>query len=153
MNRYTQRPVRFLEVIQQDDWQIKIYLMSTKDTSVDEQTIQLAKSQLPTWLLNANNYPLETYNIATLILHQGKEGCFAIINWWIDENMMQNHVYLATNEHPTEFVIYSDKGIITCVWEMAILWYERNMWIKYVLKRPKKPDFKMYLNKHLNSFV
>ena len=49
MNRYTQRPVRFLEVFQQDDWQIKIYLMSTKDTSVDEQTnIQQSLLYIPT---------------------------------------------------------------------------------------------------------
>ncbi len=152
-NKYQQRPVRFLEIYQQDDWQIKIYLISTKETFVNSKTIELAKQLLPLWLSNKDNYALDTYNIATLILHQGKEGCFAIINWWIDENMLQNHVYLATNEHPSEFAIYSDKGIITCVWEMAILWFERNLWIKYVMKKPKNPDFKTYLSKHLNADI
>ena len=87
-------------------------------------------------------YGLETYGIATLIIHKGKEGCFAIINWWIDENMLQNHVYLARNETPDDFAVYSDKGIMTCVWEMAVLWYEH-----------KQPDVESYLNKHLNADV
>ena len=125
--------------------------MSTKDTSVDEQTIQLAKSQLPTWLLNANNYPLETYNIATLILHQGKEGCFAIINWWIDENMLQNFVYLI--EEGQDYKLFSANGITTCVWEMAILWHERNAWVKHILMKNENPDFKAYLNEQFNENV
>lgn len=152
-NKYQQRPVRFLEVYQIGEWQVKIYTMSIKDTFVSTYTIQLAKKNLQEWLSAKNNYALETYNIATLILHQGKEGCFAVINWWIDENMLQQFVYLARNENPTEFSIYSDKGIITCVWEMAVLWFERNLWIKYILKNNKKPDFKSYLNKHLNADV
>lgn len=152
-HKYQQRPVRFIEVYQQDEWRVKIYTISVGSMYVKSDTIKVAKNNLHTWLQQSKNYPLETYNIATLILHQCKEGCFAVVNWWIDENMLQNHVYLASPDKPDEFIAYSDKGISTCVWEMAIWWYERNLWVKYVLKKPKKPDITTYLNKSLNALV
>lgn len=124
-NTYKPRPIRFLEVYQHNDWQIKIYSISVHNEFVKKENTDIAKTYLTGWLQNANNYPLNTYNIATLIIHEYKGGCYAIINWWIDENMLQQFVYSATNENPSEFILYSDKGIVTCVWEMAVLWFER----------------------------
>ncbi|MFT3908292.1 MAG: hypothetical protein QM737_02615 [Ferruginibacter sp.] len=151
---YKTRPVRFIDILKHDGWQIKLYSISIKNDIVDLQTIEYAKLQLTTWLRNSSLYPLPNYKVATLILHEGKEGCFAIINWWIDENMLQQFVYLATNDQPTQFNLYSDKGIITCVWEMAVLWFERNAWVETVLMHPGNPDaINNYLGKHLNAIV
>ena len=120
-NKYTTRPIRFLEVYECENWKIKIYSISVHREYVKSETVKIAKSNISEWLKNAANYPLETYQIATLILHEGKEGCFAIINWWIDDNMLQQFVYLSNNIDPNEFKLYSDKGIITCVWELEII--------------------------------
>lgn len=87
--------------------------------------------------------------MATLILHEFNAGCFAVISWWIDENMLQNFVYLKKS-NKSNFEIYSDRGITTCVWEMAIWWHERNAWIKHVLLRNENPDVEGYLNDNLN---
>jgi hypothetical protein len=151
--QYKTRPVRFLELHQLDDWQIKIYSISVKNEVVQSKTVEYAKRNLAEWLSKSEIYPLDTYKTATLILHEGKEGCFAIINWWIDESMMQLFVYLATNEKPTDFVLYSHNGIVTCVWEMAVLWFERNAWVKHILMKADNPDLETYLNERLNNNV
>jgi hypothetical protein len=148
---YNTRPIRFLEIYQWNDWKIKMYSISVRHTLVDAQNIETAKQLLTVWLEDSKLYPLEIYKVATLILHEGKEGCFAIINWWIDENMLQQFVYLATNEHPTEFTLYSNNGIFTCVWEMTVLWFERNAWVEHVLKKADNPDFEGYLKAQLNE--
>ncbi len=96
---YKKRPIRFLNIIIVGKWKIKTYSISSKDDFVDAIYLEKAKNELSKWLLLSENNSLETYNIATLILHQCKEGCFAIINWWIDENMLQHYVYLAKNEN------------------------------------------------------
>jgi hypothetical protein len=128
-----------------------MYSISVRHILVDAQNIENAKQLLPIWLQESKLYSLETYKVATLILHEGKEGCFAIINWWIDENMLQQFVYLTTNEQPSDFRLYSNNGIFTCVWEMAVLWFERNAWIEHVLKKAANPDFESYLNAQLNE--
>ena len=150
MKVYRPRPIRFLEVFKQKDWVIKIYSISSKKERVNAQDTTLAKHNLAVWLQQSKAYNLETYKIATLILHEFNEGCFAIVNWWTDENMLQNFVYLKAN-NATEFVLFSDKGISTCVWEMVIWWHERNAWIKHILMKNEKPDFEAYLMEHLNG--
>lgn len=150
---YEQRPVRFLEVYIHNGWYIKIYSISVRSEHVQTQVVESAKLRLTEWLQKSDQHPLENYKIATLILHEGKEGCFAIINWWVDESMLQHHVYLMDYARPSHFELYADKDIITCVWEMAVLWHERNAWIENILKKNKNPDFEGYLNSQLNADV
>lgn len=153
MDLYKKRPIRFIEIFEADGWQIKLYSISAKQALVPPAYIEAVKAKVPKWLEAAGCYPLDTYRVATLILHEGKEGCFAIISWWIDENMLQLFVYLTPNDQPVEFVLYSDKGIVTCVWEMAVLWHERNAWVEHVLQKASNPDFNAYLKDVLNADV
>lgn len=148
---YKTRPIRFMEIYQHQDWRIKIYGISIHNEFVRAEIIENAKKSLTAWLEKANIYPLDTYQIATLILHEGKEGCFAIINWWIDENMLQQFVYLAPYDNLSQFCLFSDKGIVTCVWEMAVLWFERSAWVENVLKKVPNADFETYLQQHFNA--
>lgn len=150
-NKYQPRPIRFLELYPFQDWQIKIYSISAHAEFVQNSLVELAKKELPIWLKNSKNYPLDTYKIATLILHEGKEGCFAIINWWIDENMLQQAVFLAPSGQAPKFELYSDKGMISCVWELEIIWFERNAWVREVLKNAPNPRFDLYLSEVLNK--
>lgn len=148
---YKSRSIRFIELYQHSDWIIKTYSICKDKEIVEKSLLELAKFNLKKWLKNATNYPLATYKIATLILHECKEGCFAIINWWIDENMLQTHVYLLKKDKPKLFKKYSHKGIFTCVWELEVLWFERNNWIKYVLQNVSNPDYTSYLEQQLNK--
>ena len=155
---YKPRPIRFLGVHTHSDaengtWQIKLYGISVRSDFHMTELIDHAKSNFSVWLANSRNYALETYNIATLILHEGKEGYFAIINWWIDDNMLQNHVYFSTFAKPDEFTLFSDRGIMTCVWELAVIWFEREAWIEHILKQAAKPDVVGYLGKFFNEDI
>ena len=151
---YRTRPVKFIEVLSCGEWQVKIYSISLNNPVVNEQSLNAAKQMLPVWLEKHNIYELDTYQVATLILHEGKEGCFVIINWWIDENMLQQFVYLETYTAPGIYNLYSDNGIFTCVWEMAVLWFERNAWVEKVLKQPQHPQaIQQYLQTYFNGEV
>jgi hypothetical protein len=129
------RPISFIEVFICNDWRIKLYTITYDSAVVSIETINIAKSYVGKWLLKSQDYNLPTYKVATLIIHKWRGGHFAIIGWWIDENMMQILVFLASNEEPLNFRLYSDKGIVTCVWELEILWFERNAWVEEVLKK------------------
>lgn len=65
--------------------------------------------------------------------------------------MLQNHVFVAIHEDPDHFKLFSDKGIITCVWELTVIWFERNAWVEHVLKQSDHPNFDAYLNSQLNA--
>lgn len=152
-SKYQTRPIRFIEIYKVSDWTLKVYSISSRNEFVLNSYIINAKRNIENWLKNVEQHNLETYKIGTLILHECKEGCFAIINWWIDENMLQHYVYLTKNEEDEEFVLFSSNGIVTCVWESAVIWFERNAWVKHILMKNEKPDFESYLQEHLNQDV
>lgn len=147
---YKPRCIRFLERYQHDEWTLKIYSISYKNERVDQSNVEEAKIHLTEWLSKSKVYGLEIYSIATMIVHEGKEGFYVILNWWIDENMMQNFVYLKKYSEP-EFVLYSDRGMTTCVWELEVIWHERNAWVKHVLMQHENPDVEAYLSDQLNN--
>ncbi len=148
---YQTRPIRFLEIHQEGDWKIKLYSISIRSEFVSDENIYLVKRQIEKWLEKSNLYKRDTYKTATLIIHEGRGEGFAVINWWIDENMLQNFVYLLDGNN--EYQLFSDNGITTCVWEMAVLWHERNAWVKHVLMNNENPDFEGYLNEQLNTEI
>lgn len=151
--KYKKRPVRFIELYETNGWKMKIYSISVLNERVSQETISQVKKQVPGWLKHSIIHPLETYNIATLILHEGNEGVFALINWWIGENMIQHYVYFSGYDNPVEFTLFSDKGISFCVWELAVMWHERNAWVEHVMKNNSRPDFEAYLSSVMNEDI
>lgn len=154
LSAYRTRPIRFLGLEKCGEWTIKVYSISSKNEYADQHFITLAKANLPLWLKNVSSIQLSNYQVATLIIHEGIDGCFAIISWWVDENMLQLFAYLASAANPDQFQLISDKGMVSCVWEMAVLWFERNAWVEEVMKQPHNLSaIDNYLSKQLNGDV
>lgn len=142
---YSSRFIQFKEVIQIQDWKVKVYVI-TKDGVFKEETLYSdVKAHLPAWLTISNGFNDHHENQAFLILHVGTEGVFTLLNWWVGENMLNTHIYLTDPQMPTHFELISGKGLSPCVWELEIINYERIAWTKHVLKS-KIPDYTSYLN-------
>lgn len=152
VNEFKPRVTGFMGLQKCNDWTLKCYGISIIKKPLGKEMLIGIKKYLPGWLKNAGLTDLPVYKAGTLILHEGKEGCFAIICWWAGENMLQLFTYLARNEKPGIFELISDKGIVCCVWEMEVLWFERNAWVEEVMKQKDNPQaLENYLNKHMNS--
>ena len=153
-NAYQTRSIRFLGLEKHEEWTIKVYSISSKNEYADQNLITTAKANLPQWLEKASINSLPNYQVATLIIHEGREACFAIVSWWVDENMLQLFAYSSSAANPHQFQLISDKGVVSCVWEMAILWFERNAWVEEVLKQAKNTRvLDNYLSRSLNEDV
>lgn len=149
---YHPRPIRFLGVEVVGEWRIKAYSISVRAERIDEGTLAHVRTLLPGWLAQHTLYPLATYRVATLIVHEARDGCFAIVSWWIDSNMLQTFVHHAADPAQRDFRPFSDRGIFTCVWEMGVLWFERNAWVEHVLSKPGDVrGIEQYLAQHLNT--
>lgn len=149
MKKYLPRLIRFLELLECDEWTIKVYSISENSDLVEEKYYLEAKKQLALWLKSSQLTGLENYQIGTLILHECSYGCFAVINWWTDNNMLQHYVYLTSNQELL-YKNYFSNGLVSCVWELSVLWFERNAWVKHVLST-NEPNFNAYLNEQLNQ--
>ena len=152
MEQFKKRAISYLGLYEFNDWKFKIYNIKYDETKVIPEIEKIIKSKLPDWVkekTQINSYP--NYKIGTVIIHEAKDCVFTLVNWWVYENVLQHHVYFSELDSPNEIVDYSDKGIQFCVWEISVLWFEKNLWVENILKNSKNPNWESYLNNHYES--
>ena len=152
MESFKPRSVSYFGVHSIDNWKFKIYRMAYKENEPVDGLLDATLSNLPKWLEDKTKLnDFDHYNVGTVIIHEAKDSILTVVNWWVYENVIQNHVYCAPLDNPIEAVDYSSQGIRFCVWELNILWHERNLWVEHILKNADSPDWEKYLANHYES--
>jgi hypothetical protein len=153
MEIYKTRKIRFREIIEINNWKIKVYTISKIGEFDHPNFYQNVLTELPEWLKMENNFDASNDKIGFLILHAGTEGIFSLINWWVGKNMLNTNIFLTNPEKPNEFSKISGDGLAPCIWELEIINHERISWTNNILKNETKPLFKNYLNDVINMEI
>ena len=149
MEKFKKRAVKYLGITEFGDWKFKLYSLKYDESRATPEIENIVRATLPDWIKEKsqiNDFP--NYKIGTVMIHEAMDSILVVVNWWIYENVIQGHVYTADYAHPNKFTDLSSKGLQFCVWEMNILWHERNLWVEHVLKKADKPDWDAYLNQY-----
>lgn len=145
MEKYKTRKIQFRELIQINDWQIKVYTIAKFGEFSHAAFYQNVVKKLPEWVQLKNSFDSSTDKIAFLILHAGTEGIFSLINWWVGNNMLNTHIFMTNPEEPDAFKKISGDGLAPCIWELAVINHERVSWTYHVLKQAPNANYQGYL--------
>lgn len=149
---FQKRPIHYLGLKEINDWTFKCYTITTENKAVSVDQISIVLSMIPNWLKGTELVEMKNYKVGVLIIHEGKEGTFGIVCWWVDENMLQLFAYLAKGNDAKNFELISDKGIVSCVWELEVIWFERNAWVKEVMmQNDHSESITNYLSKNFSN--
>ena len=149
---YTERPIRFLGVWSQAGWRLKVYSISAKGEVCAPDLVTAAKDVATKNLPQPALSP-ERYGVGTLIIHEGNDANFVLLDYWAGENMLHHQVFASPLERPLELTDFSHTKLAMCVWELHVLAFERQAWIDTVLRQPEQPDFDGYLALQLEGDV
>jgi hypothetical protein len=149
---YEPRAIRPLDPIVEQGWRLKFYGIRFEGELPDPEVIERARSLFVSEL---PGIPAEFphYHIGFGIVHQARDGIFAILNWWVGENMVRQRVFYAPLSAPLELESISSTGITACVWELAVFWFERNAWVEEVLGAAGQPDLDAYFRRRLSTDI
>lgn len=150
MEIYKPRNIEFKRLLTISNWTIKVYTITSRTRFESAVTLQSAVAKLPEWLEKSKALGFETYETAFLIVHEGTDGVWSLVNWWIGGEMLQSMTFYTDFDTPTEFQMLPEEGFMACVWEMAVIAFERAMWIEHILKKACQPDFNTYFEKTLS---
>lgn len=143
---YKPRKIEFREIVKVRDWQIKVYTITNRESFGSQQALSTVRNELPQLLAKAINSPLATYKVAFLIVHEGREGLWVLLNWWSDGEMVETQMNFI-DKHQLQNITsspYATRSLV-CVWELEVFIHERQAWINHVLMQAKEPDFAGYL--------
>jgi hypothetical protein len=149
---YCPRSIGFLELWEVRGWRVKIYGIAkageTPAPALVEAAKRIAAERLPEKALGPQHY-----GVAFIIIHEGANGDYVLVDWWSDQDIVQHHLYGAPKGHGGELEYGWPEGAGFCVWELAVCCFEREAWLDCVLKRPGDPDLEAYLSRRMNKDV
>ncbi|MEU5696360.1 hypothetical protein [Actinosynnema sp. NPDC020468] len=83
--------------------------------------------------------PLEEgdHPVGFLILHYGMDGDYLLVSQWYDANMIKHWVRgsVVDAAGDTTFEPLEQRDLVACVWELEVMRFERDAWVKTVLAR------------------
>jgi len=146
---YQTRPIRFLELWQEDGWRMKIYGITYQGPLPRAELVEAAKRLARPHLQAADGH--NHYGVGFIGVHDGRGANFVFVDYWADENEMHHHVYVSPADRPEEWEYVTPIGLVACVWDLRVMWFEREAWVETVLANPAGPDVEEYLECRLNE--
>jgi hypothetical protein len=146
---YRKRPIRCTGVLEADGWRLKCYEAAYRREHPRLPLVEAARD-----LADRLPQPAEgegRYGVGFLCAHDGHGGCYAFVDWWADENELHHLIYAAPGDRPSELQPVPPGGLTACVWDLAIMAFERRAWLDSVLANPRGPDLERYLRAQLND--
>jgi hypothetical protein len=149
--RYVARSVRFLEVWECRDWRIKCYGLAYRGSTPEPGLIDAAKQ----FVSGCLPHPATTdqrYGVGFMGVHQGHGSNLVFVDWWANENELYHHACASTPDDPRRFEYVTPSGLMACVWDLAVIGFERQAWIDTVLSAAV-PDIERYLTLRLEGSI
>ena len=141
--RHQTRSIRFLGTRIQDNWSIKTYGIATFTERPRDELLSAALARLPGLLPAPSELSAQTHGEAFVIVHDGGDGCYVLVDWFANENEVHQRVLSAPLNTPDRLAPQAGHAI-GCVWELAIVDFERRAWLDHVLSPAAGPDFAAY---------
>ena len=147
---YRSRPIRCTGIWTVDGWRLKRYGIAYDREQPRPELVdaayRVARSRLPQPAMSDS-----CYGVGFVGAHDGRDGCVAFVDWWANEDELHHHLYVAPIDRPGELAPAGPTDFTACVWDLAVLAFEREAWLTAVLQNPSGPDLERYLQAQLNA--
>jgi hypothetical protein len=149
--RYAPRSIRFHEVWSCRGWRVKLY-GSAYRRAVPRPCLVAAAKEVVGGCLPQPAATARRYGVGFMVVHEGRDSNLAFVGWWANENELYQHVWISTVVDAGSFTHVTPTGLTACVWDLAVIGFERQAWIETVLAAPG-PDLDRYLRMRFEGTV
>jgi hypothetical protein len=145
---YEARTFRFIELLSIYDWRMKFYGIAWNQELPRSELLEAARRIAAETLAKetANNY-----KVGFVGAHDGRNACFIFVDFWGNENELFHRVFVSRDNDPNSLARAEDSDSSVCVWDLRLQNFEREAWIKHVLRKSQAPDFEGYLTERLTE--
>lgn len=142
--------MRPLELRTIADWRVKRYLITTPSRPLDTELVAAA-DELTASALPSPADADERHGVGLVVVHQGDDANYVLVNWWWWDVVLRGRAWTSPIDRPAGLMpMEPDAG--PCIWELAVLDFERRAWTERVL-RPEHgpPDLDAYLTARMRE--
>lgn len=148
---YKPRHVRFVRREDIADWRLKLYGIAVNGENPRPEFMAAARD-LAASVLPQPPVGDDRYGVGFVTAHDARRLGIALVYWWQSENELHQRIYVSPKDDPTAFTQVENQPA-GCVWELAVVDFERRAWIEDVLANPDGPDLERYLERRFDGDV
>lgn len=145
------RPVRFDGLFEIRGWRMKLYGIATPGNepraALLDAAVDTAARVLPQPAIADDRY-----GVGFIVVHDAADYGFVLVDWWYGENEIHQKLFSASLDDPAALAPHFNEAI-GCVWELAVVDFERRAWLEHVLANPAGPDLDAYLGASLEADI
>lgn len=145
------RFARFVRLAPVAGWRIKLYGIATHREHARPALLE-ATQGLAARVLPQPAVARDHYGVGFAIAHDAEAASIGIVYWWQSSNELHQRIHVGPLDTP-ERMTPTQNQAAGCVWELAVVAFERRAWLEHVLARPEGPDLEAYLSRRFNGDV
>lgn len=148
---YQPRPVHFEGMRILEGWRIKVYSILYGDLVMDwpefDQAIEVLGKSLPQPPVTRDRP-----GVGFIIAHRGCGKDYCVLNWWAGVNEFFTRLRTRDQEGNSYWRPGQETESV-CVWDLQVIWFERQAYVETVLSTIEGPDVEANLQRHLEISV
>lgn len=150
MEHYRPRAIHLLERWRPGGWRIKVYGIGASGSMPPSALVEAGKGAASDTLSGVAS-KTEHHGVGFLGVHAGRGADVVFLDWWARENELHHRLWIAEPGRPDSLRSRSPDEFIACVWDLEVVCFERNAWIRSILSHPAEPRWEEYLSTALEG--
>jgi GNAT superfamily N-acetyltransferase len=139
------RAVQPLGILEHNGWKMKLYAIAANGATVSVAFADCAEAATRRVLPDPAFALPARYGVGFVVIHAGVDSDVVVVCWWGEQDELFLRVFTSPPDRPELLTERSNtNSSIACVWDLEVIWHERQAWISHVL-RTGEPDFTGYL--------
>ncbi|WP_214318294.1 hypothetical protein [Nonomuraea sediminis] len=139
------RNIAYLGLRELPGWRVKLYGIAWQGAEPRPDLLQAGAELAGRVLLEQRDH----HGLGFCVVHEARGMTYVLVDWWACENEIHQRLFSTSDDafapHPSD--------AIGCVWELAVVDFERRAWLRHVLANPGGPDEDAYLRETFNGKV
>ncbi len=146
------RPIRCIDVIQLSGFRLKLITIVADDGDANASLVAAAKRVAERHL---REHPTrhEHYGVGFLGVHDGRGANQVFLDLWINQNELTHTIWVSPKDDPGALASPPEDYNSVCVWDLAAQAFEREAWLRHVLRNPAGPDLEAYLAERIDAMA
>lgn len=148
---YREREARFSVLHACGEWVVKVYTIDAGGPIRSADVVPAALARIPDLLpdvvaggFGASEGTGEVHGEAFAIVHAGADAVWLLVHWWEDHCLLHGRMVAAPLDRPTAFDQTVPSSLVACTWELAVLHFERDAWVRTVQGKGPQADTSAY---------
>lgn len=146
------RSVRCLDVLHVGGFRLKFIAICATGDRLDNRlrdaSLRFAESEL-----HVRPTRHEHHGVGFLGVHDGEGENQVFLDLWINRNELRHTVGVSPKGNPSALVRPPEDHNSVCVWDLAVQAFEREAWLRWVLRNPAGPDLEAYMAERIDAML